>query len=134
MAKKKHNMFHGQFVLNGKHLVPRGSTAKYEAFLKSLEEGQSVEVFLESNPDDGTLAQIAKIKVCIRELAKEVGETFEEMQAQVKRASGLCIVKRIEDENYLICKSFGDCSKEELSMAIDAIIVMGDRLNMNLRD
>lgn len=133
MAKKKHNMFHGQFILRGDTLVPRGDDTKYKAFLKTLEQEQSVEVFLESNPDDGTLTQIAKIKVCIRELAKEVGETFEEMQAQVKRASGLCIVKTIEGERYLICKSFGDCSKEELSMTIETIIEMGDRLNMNLR-
>lgn len=134
MAKKTHNMFHGQFVFEGKNLVPiHGASAKYEAFLKTLEQGQSVEVFLESNPDDGTLTQIAKIKVCIRELAKEVGETFEEMQVQVKRSSGLCIKKTIQDEHYLICKSFGDCSKEELSMAIETIISMGDNLNMNLR-
>lgn len=133
MAKKSHNMFHGQFILKGDVLVPRGADTKYKAFLKTLEEEQSVEVFLESNTDDGTLTQIAKVKVCIRELAKEVGETFEEMQAQVKRASGLCIVKTIEGERYLICKSFGDCSKEELSMTIETIIEMGDRLNMNLR-
>ncbi len=126
-------MFHGQFVFKGKHLVPRGDTTKYEAFLKTLEQDQSVEVFLESNPDDGTLTQIAKIKVCIRELAKEVGETFEEMQVQVKRSSGLCVAKKIGGDNYLICKSFGDCSKEELSMAIETIIAMGDNLNMNLR-
>lgn len=133
MGKKSHNMFHGQFVFKGKHLVPRGSSVKYETFLKTLEQDQSVEVFLESNPDDGTLTQIAKIKVCIRELAKEVGETFEEMQVQVKRSSGLCVAKKIGDERYLICKSFGDCSKEELSMAIETIITMGDALNMNLR-
>jgi hypothetical protein len=126
-------MFHGQFVFKGKSLVPRGDATKYDAFLKTLEQEQSVEVFLESNPDDGTLTQIAKIKVCIRELAKEVGETFEEMQVQVKRSSGLCVAKKIGGDNYLICKSFGDCSKEELSMAIETIIAMGDNLNMNLR-
>ena len=126
-------MFHGQFVFEGTNLIPRVGSAKYDAFLKTLEQGQSVEVFLESNPDDGTLTQIAKIKVCIRELAKEVGETFEEMQVQVKRSSGLCVAKKIGDERYLICKSFGDCSKEELSMAIETIITMGDTLNMNLR-
>jgi len=131
--KKKHNIYHGQFVFMGKNLVPRDSTAKYEAFLKTLEQGQSVEVFLESNPDDGTLTQIAKIKVCIRELAQEVGEHFEDMQLEVKKASGLCVVKTIEGERYMVCKSFADCSKEELSMAIDTIISMGDKLNMNLR-
>ena len=133
MPKNKHNMFHGQFVFEGDKLVPRTSTAKYEAFLKSLEKGQSVEVFLESNVDDGTLTQIAKVKVCIRELAKEVGETFTDMQNRVKRASGLCIVQEIDGDKYLICKSFADCSKEELSLTIETIIQMGDALNMNLR-
>lgn len=133
MAKKKHDMFHGQFIFDGDKLVPKGSPANYGAFLKSLEKGQSVEVFLESNVDDGTLTQIAKAKVCIRELAKEVGETFMDMQNRVKRASGLCVVKEIDGEKYLICKSFADCSKEELSIAIETIIQMGDALNMDLR-
>jgi len=132
--KKKHNIFHGQFEFDGKNLVPRGGAVqKYKVFQESLSLGQSVEVFLESNPDDGTLTQIAKIKVCIRTLAAEQGCTFEEMQLQVKKESGLCFGTIFEGERCLYCKSFADCSVEELSAAITAIIAIGDLLNMNLR-
>jgi hypothetical protein len=118
MAKKTHNMFHGQFVFEGKNLIPRGGSTKYEAFLKTLEQGQSVEVFLESNPDDGTLTQIAKIHVVCRKLASEIGYTFKEMKLEVKKQSGLCVVKQGKEDKYLVCKSIGDCSKEELSLVL----------------
>lgn len=110
-----------------------GDEALYKIFLNGLEEGHSVQVFFDANMDDGTLAQLAKIKACIRELAKESGNTFDDMQLEIKKASGLCVVKEIEGERYIICKSFANCSKEDLGLAIQTIIQKGDFLNMNLR-
>jgi hypothetical protein len=63
--------------------------------------------------------------VSIRELAAESGHTFDEMQTLVKMKAGLCW----EDH----CKSFGDCSSEELNLAIQAVIEIGDELTLNLR-
>jgi hypothetical protein len=103
----------------------------YKSFVNSLENDHRVQVFFDASQDTGTLAQIAKIKVCIRELAKETGNTFEDTELEIKKASGLCIVKVIDGEKYLFCKSFGDCSKEDLSLAIQTIIQRGSFLNMN---
>jgi accessory colonization factor AcfC len=97
----------------------------YKIFLDSLAEGQSVDVFFDAHVDNGTYAQISKLKVSIRELASESGHSFEEMQNIVKSNAGLCW------EDY--CKSFGDCSIEELALAIQATIEIGDALSINLR-
>lgn len=101
----------------------------YKQFVNALEDGQHVEVFFDANVDDGTLAQIAKIKASIRQLAKETGNTFEEMQDIIKEASGLIV----EKEGQKIIKSFANCSKSELNLAIETIIQHGDFLNINFR-
>ena len=111
---------------NGKLIHKDASDASlYKIFMESLEEGQSVDVFFDAHVDSGTYAQISKLKVPIRELANESGDSFEEMQNIVKAQAGLCW----EDH----CKSFGDCSIEELNLAIQAAIEIGDYLNLNLR-
>lgn len=97
----------------------------YKIFVDALEEGQSVDVFFDAHVDNGTYAQISKLKVSIRELATESGHSFEEMQMLVKEKAGLCW----EDH----CKSFALCSIEELNLAIQAAIEIGDHLNLNLR-
>lgn len=105
----------------------------YKTFVNSLGEGQPVELFFDANKDDASLAQLAKAHKCIREIAKEVGETFEDTKLEIKKASGLCVVKVIDGEKYIYCKSLGDCSKEDLSAVIETIIQRGDFLRMNLR-
>jgi hypothetical protein len=53
--------------------------------------------------------------------AKELGYTFDEMKLVVKQASGL------ED------KSFADCSKDDLMLAIEACIQIGrEQFNLSL--
>ncbi len=100
-------------------------SALYKIFVDALEDGQSVDVFFDAHVDNGTYAQISKLKVSIRELATESGHSFEEMQLLVKEKAGLCW----EDH----CKSFALCSIEELNLAIQAAIEIGDLLNLNLR-
>lgn len=107
--------------------------ALYKTFVASLEEGHHVEVFFDANKDDGTLAQLAKVYACIRHLSKEIGETVEDMKLEIKKASGLCVVKEIGGEKFLYCKSFGDCSKSELGLVIETLIQRGDFVNINFR-
>lgn len=119
---------------DGKLVHKQGAMGElYSDFIAHLKEGQVVEVFFDANVDDGTLAQLAKLHKCIRELAKEVGETFEDMKLQIKRSAGLCVRKSLDGEDYLICKSFGDCSKDELALAIEAVIKKGDFVGINFR-
>lgn len=120
---------------SGNNLIYKNSTEEksYKLFKESLKEGHLVHVFFDADADDGTLTQIAKIKVCIRTLSKEAGMSFEDMQLEIKKDSGLCFKTTYNNEECLFCKSFGDCSKEDLSLAIQTIIEKGDFLGMNLR-
>lgn len=130
---EKHNIFHGQFVKTKDKLVISGSDTMYRMFINDLEEGQKVEIFMEANVDDGTIPQLAKVHVCIRELAKEIGYSFEDMKLEVKRRAGLCVKKDLGGEVFMICKSFGDCSKDELALAVEAIVQIGDTVGINFR-
>lgn len=132
---QKHNIFHGQFTKTDQNKLKATEkcTVKYREFVNQLEPGQIVEVFFEANADDGSVPQIAKIHVCIRELAKETGYSFEDMKLEVKRQSGLCVKKNLGGELFMVCKSFADCSKEELALTIEAIIQIGDTVGINFR-
>jgi len=101
----------------------------YKLFVDKLSEDHLVHLFFEANLTDGTYTQISKIKVCIRELAKEIGDTFENVEKEIKTATGLS-----SEVNCVIeYKSFADCSKDELSLVIQTLIERGDFVNINFR-
>jgi hypothetical protein len=106
---------------------------KHEDFLNGLVEGQIVDGFYDANKDDGTLAQLAKVHACIRQLAIDTGDNFEDLKFEVKKMSGLCVAKEINGEKFLVCKSFSKCSKEELGLVIETIIQIGDTVGINFR-
>ena len=114
---------------DGKLVYPDDkSKLNYQIFLDKLSDVQQVEVFMGLTSDDGSVAQLAKVHACIRELAKESGYTFDEMKTIIKQQSGLCY--DAGDVEY--CKSFADCSKDELVLAIEACIQIGKEFNINL--
>ncbi len=118
---QKDNIFTTQLIKkDGKlvHVNPATSGLQLD-FVNGLEEDQVVDVFFEANKDDGTNAQLAKIHVSIRKLAQDIGYTFEEMKLEIKRRAGLAYGDLKTSEGYV--KSFGDCSKEELALVIQAI-------------
>ena len=125
--KQKKGVLNIKLTKEGGKLIHKNASdaSLYKIFMDALEEGQSVDVFFDAHVDNGTYGQISKIKVSIRELAAESGHTFDEMQTLVKMQAGLCW----EDH----CKSFADCSSEELNLAIQAVIEIGDDLTLNLR-
>ena len=101
----------------------------YQIFVDKLAEGQLVEMYIDLADKDHSKAQLAKVHACIRELAKESGYTFEEMKTVVKISAGLCI----EADGLTECKSFAECSKDELMLAIETCIQIGkDNYNINL--
>ena len=102
----------------------------YKEFVKGVSEGQVVEEYLEAYADTGTNLQLAKIHACIKTLSEDIGYTFAEMKLEVKRHSGLCIKLSANQEK---CKSFADCSVEELTLVIQAIIEIGDTTGINFR-
>ena len=105
-------------------LVKALSKVHLDSFIDSLKEGEEVQVTYEVLNPTGSYAQLAKIHKCIRELAGFTGDTFEDMKLQIKIRSGLCVGGE--------CKSFADCSTDELSLAIQAAIEIGDIVGFNL--
>lgn len=126
--------------LNGKYKKERGilkpvslgEMKQYEKFVSNIPDGAIVEFFYEIQHDDGTLPQLAKIHVMIKQLATHIGETVENMKLLVKDRAGLCIAREVAGKEYFLAKSFGDCSKEELSLAIQAAIDIGDQVGFIL--
>ncbi len=135
MKGKKDNMFTSILRKDGGKLVytTNADEAIYKLFLDSLEPGQTVEIFLDANKDDGTLAQLAKIHKCIREIAKETGDNYEDMKLLIKKKSGLCVKKEVDGETVMICKSFANASKTDLALVIETIIEIGDMVGVNCR-
>lgn len=102
---------------------PLGS-AKLGLFIKGLQDGDTVLITYEVQTADHSYAQLSKLHKCIRELANYTGDTFEDMKLQVKLRAGLCTDTK--------CKSFSECSKEELSMAIQAAMEIGELVGFSL--
>jgi len=106
---------------------------KYKEFVSKLDEGEMVEIFMEVNTGTGTLPQLAKVHKCIRVLSNHLGHDFEDMKIYIKDRAGLVINRKILGKEYFDWKSFADCSSEDLNLAIQACITMGDEFKLNLR-
>jgi len=119
--------------LNGKFIKRNGRlefsslavSKQHEVFLSEVPDNSIVEFFFEVQQDGGTLPQLAKLHVMIRELALHIGEPFEDMKLLVKDKAGLCLSREVAGKEYFLAKSFGECSREELSLAIQAAIDIG---------
>lgn len=123
--------------LNGKFIKRNGRlefsslavSKQHELFVSDIPDGTIVEFFFEVQHDDGTLPQLAKLHAMIRELALHVGEPFSDMKLLVKDKAGLCLAREVSGKEYFLTKSFGECSREELSLAIQAAIDIGVSVN-----
>lgn len=127
-------MFSGNLVNKNSKLVYVDNKEKilYDLFVKSLKEGEEVEIFICKKGSKATAAQIAKIHACIREIAQELGYGFEDVKLLVKEKAGLCFVVEDDGNTKVVCKSFGDCSSVEISLAIEACKDIGEQNNINL--
>jgi hypothetical protein len=109
------------------------NSKQFELFLSKIPENAVVECFYELQNDDGTLPQLAKIHAMIKQLATFTGETFSNMKLLVKDKAGLCLAREVAGKEYFIPKSFAECSKEELSLAIQAALEIGDQIGYPLQ-
>jgi hypothetical protein len=127
-------------ILVGKYKKERGllkpttisAMKQYEEFVSHIPDGSLVEFFYELQHDDGTLPQLAKLHAMIKQLATHIGETAENMKLLVKDRAGLCIAREVSGKEYFLAKSFAECSKEELSLAIQAALEIGQEVNLYL--
>jgi hypothetical protein len=123
-----------KFIKKDGQLVPASESdaGKLKLFAMSLKEGTELEVYLSmTNNVDKTAGQLAKVHALIRELASYTGHTFEEMKDVVKEKAGLYVITGTSSSDKKL-KSFGECSKEELSSAIETCIEVGHLLGCNL--
>lgn len=126
---KNHIALNGE-IKDGKITFPiSADKSRMKNFLINAPDGAKVEMFISISDGKGSNAQLARIHAMCREMANEIGYTFEEMKLNIKRKAGLCFVKNNSEH----CKSFGKCDTEELNLAIQACIEIGDFSNMNLR-
>lgn len=102
-------------------------TIDYQKFKDLIPEGAYVELYAEEAGDDGTLAQLAKVHAMIHELSRHTGYTFSETKMLIKEKAGLCLVRNEAGREIFLCASFGDCDRDELSMAIKACYEMGEQ-------
>jgi hypothetical protein len=109
-------------------LVPKRDVDKYTLrnYVMNVEEGATIQVTYEEQSTDGTYAQISKLQACTRELSKFLGYTHEEVKDIVKHKANL-----YGPEGDL--KSFADCSKEELSLAIQSALDLGEQIDFPLQ-
>lgn len=99
---------------------------KFYRMLHSLKPGNKVNAMYEVIKDDHSLVQLAKVHALIRELSHCTGNTFEDVKLEVKRKAGLTVkTKDSEGKSLEVVKSFADCSKEQLSLAIEVCIQLG---------
>jgi hypothetical protein len=108
-------------------LVPKRDVDKYALrnYVLNVEEGAVIQVTYEELSTDGTYAQISKLQACTRELSKFLGYTHEEVKDIVKHKANL-----YTPEGEL--KSFAQCSKEELSLAIQSALDLGEQVDFPL--
>jgi len=102
---------------------------KFNRMLLSLKPGNRVSCMFEVVKDDHSLVQLAKVHALIRELAHCTGNEFEDVKLEVKRKAGLTVKsKDSAGKSIEYVKSFADCSKDQLSMAIEACILIGEEV------
>lgn len=115
-------MYLGSLIKKDNKLVYNTKKDKllYNLFISKIKEGEEVEIFVCLKGSKASLAQIAKVHACIREIAGELGFSFDDLKLIIKEKAGLFY--EVEDEGHkkVICKSFGDCSKLEITLAIEA--------------
>lgn len=115
------------FEMRDGELIPKSELGKNSlaSYLKNVEEGALIQVTYEEQSTDGTYAQISKLQACTRELSKHLGYTHEEIKDIIKHKADL-----YTPEGEL--KSFAQCSKEELSLAIEAVLDLGEQVDFPL--
>ncbi len=116
---------------NGK-LIPATALMKEQLklFVKHLPDNATVECMMELRTKNNTKAQLAKIHVCIKEIADTQGDTPQAVKEEIKRQCGMGYTNKNGENKFI---SFADCSKEELSNVIEVIIQMGYFLNVDFR-
>ena len=96
-----------------------------EEFLKIITDKEIIEVTYEILGKNATYAQFAKVHANIRAIANYTGHSPTEVKKYLKHKAGLTSVP-------WDVWSFKDCSREDLSLAIQETLILGDYHGLNL--
>jgi len=127
--------FYGKLTKRGSKLLqinPTGEKA-FDSFKTEIPEGRIIEVYMQVQGEQGLLSQLAKVHVLIRALSAHIGDDPARIKNLVKDRAGLCLIHSDQGVKELFCKSFGDCSYQDLNLAIQAAIDIGKELNLSLQ-
>lgn len=129
MEKQADKIYFGHWIKKEGNLVFKSKQEEslFHMLSKGMRDGQTITFSVDFSDDQGKLTQIAKLKAGIRDLSREIGETFITTENRVKKEAGLY------DESSEVYKSFGNCSISQLSDAIAVMIEQGNWVNLNLR-
>jgi len=108
---------------NGK-LVNKSNAYKtiYLDFVKNLKEGAELEIYIEPIANNATSGQIAKVHTMIRVIASSTGNEFGDIKDIIKERAGF--------KAGSFSKSFAECSKEDIELAIEACKILAEELNI----
>ena len=110
---------------DGEITLSRADEIRLAQFIKNLPEGTKVECYYSVilDPSEKTLRQLAKVHVMIKQLAVDTGFSISEMKKYIKNKAGII---KFNNKKEKTLKSFAECSKTELSSAIQECISVGD--------
>ena len=120
-------------IINGTEIIPasKKDAGKLKLFTMGTTKEQEIEAYITVlDNKDKTAGQLAKAHALIREIANSTGHTFEEIKLIIKEKTGLYILATSTTPESI--KSFGDCSKEEMSRVIEECIELGHDLGIYL--
>lgn len=120
-------------IINGTEIIPasKEDAGRLKLFNMGVAKGQEIEAYLTVlSTDEKTAGQLAKVHALIRELANSTGHTNEEIKLIIKEKAGLYI--SATSSSLPTFKSFADCSKQEMSKAIEECIALGHDLGIYL--
>ncbi len=114
----------GKLKKVGDKLIPANAKdeAIFNIFKNSLDEGAIVDFFAEEVHDNGSLSQLAYAHVLLKQISIDSGNTVEDLKLYIKKKVGLCVTRTIKGEEFVICKSLGDCGADELSLFIQGCL------------
>lgn len=104
---------------------------RYQQYVNLLPEGIPVEVLVSSLSGDVTPPQLGRLHAMIRELASFTGMSFEGMKLTIKKETGLALDFESQDKPGVVqtfARSFSDCSREEITLAIQSCLEKGSTL------
>ena len=120
-------------IISGTEILPASpeDAGKLKLFNMGVKKGQELEAYITVlENDEKTAGQLAKAHALIPEIANSTGHSIEEIKLIVKEKAGLYIPAT--SSSSATFKSFADCSKQEMSKAIEVCIALGHDLGIYL--